>query len=294
MTDHTPLTKIHAAPWPFGRKRRVAFLRLEGIIGSTGGLGLGRRLSMRNLESKLVRAFSLKRADAVVLLINSPGGSAVQSARLANRIRELARLNNRPVIAFVDDVAASGGYWLACAADEIYANPASMIGSIGVISASFGFTEMIDKLGIERRLHTAGRNKSMLDPFRPEDPEDVTHLKAIQEEIHREFIAAVRDRRGRRLVGHEEDLFSGRFWTGRRALELGLIDGVGDVSTILMERFGSGVRLVEITDRVTWWRRWFPWRQTGSQGSRATLAGDVADGLLARIEDKVWWNRFGL
>lgn len=293
MNEDTPKSETRPAAWPFGRKRRVAVVRLEGVIGPGGGPALRRRLSLRSVESRLVRAFSLKRAEAVILLVNSPGGSPVQSARLANRIRELARLNNRPVLAFIDDVAASGGYWLACAADEIYANPASIVGSIGVISAGFGFTEMIEKLGIERRVHTAGSRKSMLDPFRPEQHEDVTHLKAIQEEIHQEFIAAVRDRRGRRLVGRDEDLFSGSFWTGRRALELGLIDGIGDVSTILMERFGSGVRLVEMRDHVSWWRRWLPSRATAGQETGGALAGDIAESLLARVEDHVWWSRFG-
>lgn len=282
--------------WPFrAARRRLAVVRLEGVIG-TGSTLTRRRLSMRAMESRLVRAFALPRAEAVVLLVNSPGGSPVQSARLCNRIRELAKYNHRPVIAFIDDVAASGGYWLACAGDEIYANPSSIVGSIGVISAGFGFVGLMEKLGLERRLHVSGNRKALLDPFSPEDPDDVAHLRSIQTQVHQEFIDAVRERRGKRLSGSDEELFSGAFWTGRQALERGLVDGVGDVTTILLEKFGRGIRLVEISDRVPWWRRWFFWRSpaSGMAGSVEGMAGGVADSLIARLEERAWWSRFGL
>ena len=228
--------------WPLRRHSPVVtVLRLDGIIGHIRGLRRG--LSLSSQAAAIDKAFRPRNLVAVALSVNSPGGSAVQSALIAKRIRDLADENDIPVIAFAEDIAASGGYWLACAGDEIYANGSSIIGSIGVVSGGFGFTELIKKMGVERRLHTAGDNKAMLDPFTPEKPADVKHLKSLQREIHETFTEMVRARRGERLIGADKDIFSGAFWTGRKALEMGLIDGIGDLRSVMRARFGESVRL---------------------------------------------------
>ena len=264
----------------------VAVLPLTGAIGGAGPLRSG--LTLSGLAAQIERAFKVKRVAAVALAINSPGGSPVQSALIARRIRALAEENNVPVIAFAEDVAASGGYWLACAADEIYADENSLIGSIGVVSAGFGFQDLLANHGIERRVHTAGDKKAMLDPFRPEDPKDVTRLKVIQKDMHESFKDLVRTRRGERLKGSERTLFSGEFWTARRALELGLVDGLGDLRGELRARYGERVRLRKITGRRPWWRR----------GMRSEIATweprDWAGGLIAAVEERLMWERFGL
>jgi len=203
----------------------VGVIRLDGVIGRMGPIYRG--LTLAALADSLERAFRLRHLKAVALAINSPGGSAVQSSLIAGRIRDLADEHDVPVYAFAEDVAASGGYWLALAADEIYADGNSIIGSIGVVSSGFGFTELIKRIGVERRLHTAGDKKAMLDPFSPEKPADVRHLKDLQKDIHENFTAMVRDRRGDKLKADDKKLFSGAFWTGPRALEMGLIDGLG-------------------------------------------------------------------
>ena len=267
----------------------VGVLRLDGIIGGLGPFRKG--LTLSKLTGAIERAFKLWRLEAVALAINSPGGSAVQSALIARRIRELADENGIPVFAFAEDVAASGGYWLALAADEIYANESSIIGSIGVISSSFGFSDLIKRLGIERRLHTAGAKKAMLDPFQPEKPSDVSHLKGIQADIHESFEAMVRERRGKRLKGKEKELFSGAFWTGARALELGLIDGLGDMRGVLRGKFGERVKLKEIRRRTSFWRRRMS--LTGPLG-RGGGPQDWAGSAIAAIEERLIWNRFGL
>ena len=227
---------------PFRKKTPlVAVLHLSGMIMATSGMRRG--LNIAAMEPLLDKAFSIKNAKAVALVINSPGGSPVQSALIFERIRYLSKEKNIPVISFVEDVAASGGYWLACAGDEIYVNAASVVGSIGVISAGFGFDEAIAKLGISRRVHTSGARKSMLDPFSPEDSDAVAHLKKLQEDIHGQFITMVKARRGARLKGAEDELFSGAFWTGRQALGLGLADHEGELRQVLEGRFGKNVRL---------------------------------------------------
>ncbi|MBK8906356.1 MAG: S49 family peptidase [Rhodospirillales bacterium] len=287
-----PLSLTSILPGRF-RKRRpiVAVVRLAGIIGSLGPLRRG--LSLAGLSGALERAFKLKGARAVALSINSPGGSPVQSSLIAGRVRALAEQHHLPVLAFVEDVAASGGYWLATAADEIYADASSVVGSIGVVSAGFGFQEALGRLGIERRVHTAGDYKAGLDPFRPERAEDVAHLKSLQAEIHEAFRAQVRNRRQGRLAAAEDELFNGRFWTGATALRLGLVDGLGDIRSVLRERFGDDVKLRVVGDS----RRWRPWRM-GTPG----IAGDevsghaerLAGGLIAAVEERMLWNRFGL
>jgi signal peptide peptidase SppA len=262
----------------------VPVIRLAGPIGQIGVLRSG--LALSRLAAVIERAFSVSDAKAVALVINSPGGSAVQSALIAKRIRDLAAEKNLPVYAFVEDVAASGGYWLACAADEIYANASSIVGSIGVISSSFGFTEMIGKIGVTRRVYTAGEKKMMLDPFQPEDPEDVERLQNLQREIHGNFQAWVRERRGSRLRGLDSDLFSGEFWTGTRASELGLVDGVDDLRTHMRRRFGEKVKLRLVSAPTSWLRRWF--------GPHTMLPESWADDVVSSLEARALWSRYGL
>ena len=219
------------------RPPTVAVLRLQGVIGPSGGPLRG-GLNLAGLAEAIERAFRLRRLAAVALQINSPGGSAVQSALIAGRIRQRAAERQVPVFAFCEDVAASGGYWLALAADEIHAHPAGIVGSIGVIAAGFGFQDLMQRWGVERRVHTAGERKSFLDPFRPERPEDVARLDALLAELHEEFRAAVRERRGARLAAAEAELFNGDFWSGRRAAALGLVDGLGDLRSVMRARYG--------------------------------------------------------
>ncbi|MEE8275915.1 MAG: S49 family peptidase [Alphaproteobacteria bacterium] len=267
----------------------VGVLRLAGILGQLGPVRRG--LTLAALADSIERAFSLRHLEAVALAINSPGGSPVQAALIARRIRALAEEKGVPVYAFAEDVAASGGYWLALAGDEIYAEESSIIGSIGVVSAGFGFPGLLKRIGIERRLHTAGERKAMLDPFLQERTDDVERLKTIQRDIHESFERIVRERRGGKLAAPEEELFSGEFWTGRRALELGLIDGIGDMRTVLRERFGDRVRLRLVGDRRRWWRRRFGftggWREPPD-------AGQWVGGALAAVEERLLWGRFGL
>ncbi len=276
---------------PFGPFRHpppvVGVVRLGGIIGVVGPIRRG--LTLAGVARSLERAFRLDGVEAVALAINSPGGSPVQAALIHRRIRALSDEHGVPVFAFAEDVAASGGYWLALAADEIYADAASIIGSIGVISSGFGFTRAIERLGVERRLHTAGDRKSMLDPFRPEDPDDVARLAAIQGDIHENFIETVRACRGERLAENEENLFSGAFWTGRRAQELGLVDGIGDLRAVMRERFGERVRLKLVGDE----RRRL-WRRLGGSEAAPDTAADWASGAIWALEARSLWSRYGL
>jgi signal peptide peptidase SppA len=262
----------------------VAVIRLSGPIGQIGVLRTG--LALSRLAGVIERAFAVADLKAVALSVNSPGGSAVQSALIAKRIRDLATEKNMPVYAFVEDAAASGGYWLACAADEIYANANSIVGSIGVISSSFGLHEALHKIGVERRVYTAGEKKMMLDPFQPQDPDDVERLQNLQREIHNNFQAWVRDRRGVRLRGLDSDLFSGEFWTGTRAAELGLVDGVDDLRAHMRRRFGEKVKLRLIGAPTSWLRRWL--------GPHTLLPESWADDLVSSLEARALWSRYGL
>jgi serine protease SohB len=281
------------------RPPTVAVIRLAGVIGQLGPMRAG--LTLTGLAPHLERAFNLRGLKAVALAVNSPGGSPVQSALICNRIRALATEKGVPVIAFAEDVAASGGYWLACAGDEIYAQEASVLGSIGVISASFGFPEAIRRLGIERRIYTAGEKKGLLDPFQPERPEDIARLKDLQAEVHDGFKALVRERRGLRLKGPEEELFSGAFWSGRKALEFGLIDGIADLRGEMRRRYGEKVRLPVIGPTRSWLQRrfgrsshngWGDGVPGGAMG--AGLGSGLAEGLLAALEERALWGRYGL
>ena len=260
---------------PFmSRKPLVAVIRLQGIIAS----GNPARLNDIALAPMIEKAFRRGKPRAVALLLNSPGGSPVQSSLIAARIRRLAEEKNIPVYAFVEDVAASGGYWLATAADEIYADPNSVVGSIGVISAGFGFDKFIGRYGVERRGYTAGESKSMLDPFRPERAEDVERLKELQTQIHDNFKDQVRSRRAGKLAD-DPRLFTGEFWVGKRAVEMGLIDGIGHVVPMMKDRFGSDVRFASYKQK----------RPFLSRFGRA-LAAEATAG----IEDRATWAQFGL
>lgn len=267
----------------------VSLVRLEGVIAA----GTGRRtLNIASLEPLLSRAFKLPRRAAVALAINSPGGSAAQSALIGKRIRQLAEENNVKVIAFVEDAAASGGYWLACAADEIIATEASVVGSIGVIYAGFGFQEAIARIGVERRVHTAGTSKSVLDPFLPEKPEDVAKLALLQSDIHAQFKAWVKRRRGPKLKSEDDSLFNGEFWTGSQAQELGLVDGLGTLHGVLEERFGREVRIARFEAKP---RFRLPFLGgLGESLSTDRLGGDLAEGLIRVAEERAWWARVGL
>lgn len=264
----------------------VAVLRLAGVIADGGG-GPFRGPSLNHLAmaGAIERAFAVKKVKAVALEINSPGGSPVQSALIAGHIRRLAEEKKIPVYAFCEDVAASGGYWLATAADEIHANPSSIVGSIGVIYAGFGLTGLIEKLGVERRVHTAGDNKSFLDPFSPERDKDVARLRSLQDEIHAAFVGQVTSRRGGRLKDPADpELFSGAFWGGQGALDRGLIDGLGDLRGVMRARFGTKVRFRRVNPSQGGWLR----RRLGLDGGR------IADGALAAVEHRLAMARYGL
>jgi len=280
----TPTPPAPRPFWAFWRRRPIVpVIRLAGLIGSLPLRGAG--LSLTGLERAIDRAFAIGHAPAVALLINSPGGSAVQSALIAGRIRALAERNRRPVLAFVEDVAASGGYWLATAADEILVDPASILGSIGVISAGFGFGQAIERLGIERRVHTAGARKSFLDPFRPERAEDLALLAELQGDIHERFKEQVRTRRAGRLKAPEAELFDGRVWTGVRAVAVGLADGLGELRTTLEERFGPDVRVRLVNP---------PRPRLLSRMGLGTLAAEAAAEGLALLEERALRARLGL
>ena len=274
----------------FWRRKRplVPVVRLSGVIAASGGRRRG--ISLEAVEPQLKKAFSIKGAKAVALVINSPGGSPVQSSLIGQRVRDLARKANVPVLAFCEDVAASGGYWLAASADEIYVNPASIIGSIGVVSAGFGFDRAIDRIGVDRRVYTAGDNKMILDPFQPEAESEVERLKSLQQEIHRQFIDYVVDRRGAKLTGEHDDLFSGAFWTGAAAVDLGLVDGIGECRRLVTERFGDNVDLLTINPK----RRLFD----GLGGLPGTLTGhvaaDIVDETVALAIERAHLSRYGL
>lgn len=263
----------------------VTVVRLSGLIAAGGGVMRG-GLNLANQAGVLKAAFAPKRLSAVALVVNSPGGSPVQSALIGKRIRDHAAERKVPVVAFVEDVAASGGYWLAAAADEIIADPSSIVGSIGVVSAGFGFTQALERLGVERRVHTQGERKRMLDPFLPERPEDVERLESLQADIHDSFKEWVRARRAGKLLADEAGLFNGDVWTGRQALTLGLVDGLGDLRGTMRARFGDKVRLRLIGARRSPWARFF--------GPRGSWTGALAGDLLAAVEERMAWGRWGL
>ena len=266
----------------FKKKTVIPHVRLTGIIGSGGRFKQGMELA--NQRDILKKAFSLKKISHVAISINSPGGSPVQSHLIYSYIRDLAEKKKVKVIIFAEDVAASGGYFIACAGDEIYANSSSIIGSIGVISASFGFKDLIQKIGIERRVYTAGKNKSTLDPFVSEKEEDVKRLKNIQLELHADFIKVVETSRGSKLKDPEKNnLFTGEFWTGKTALKLGLIDGIGNADQVLKEKFGEKVVIKNFEKRKGFLAK-----------KLSSSITDPVEKIISQLEEKSMWQKFGL
>ena len=263
----------------------VSVLRLHGVIGRVGPIGPG-GLTHSGLEKTIEKAFSTKRLKAVALSVNSPGGSPVQSSLIAGHIRALSTEKDIPVYAFVEDVAASGGYWLACAADEIFADENSIIGSIGVISSGFGFVEAIKKIGVERRVHSAGKSKAILDPFQLEKPEEVEKLTSLQNEIHESFKNYVKDRRGEKLKSEGKELFEGDIWTGKSAEELGLIDGLGDLRTVMKKRLGEKTKFKLVGNKPSPFKRFLG-------GGEARLYQKTLV-LFSALEEWSIWKRFGL
>ncbi len=262
------------------KKKIVSHIKLNGVIGNVGKFKQG--IDFSGQEEIISRAFSVKKAICVAITVNSPGGSPVQSHLIYNFIRQLAKKNNKKVIVFAEDVAASGGYLIACAGDEIYANSSSIIGSIGVIYSSFGFTELIKKIGVERRVHTAGKNKSTLDPFLEEKKEDIERLKKIQLDLHKNFIDVVEKSRGSKLKKSEVELFSGEFWSGNRAKELGLIDEIGDSNQILKQKFGEDVIIKKFEKQKSWLSK------------KLSSSSNHIDYLANVLEEKSIWQKYGL
>ena len=278
----------------FNRSPVVPVLRFSGPIGMATPLRPG--LAIASVAGPIEKAFSLSKLPTVAIVINSPGGSPVQSHLIFRRIRQLAREKNKRVYVFCEDVAASGGYFLALAGDEIYADPSSIVGSIGVISASFGLNRFIERFGIERRVHTSGRDKGALDPFQAERPEDVARLQELQRDVHEVFTGVVRERRAGKLVGSEKELFSGAFWSAGRAVELGLIDGLADLRAKMQALHGDKVRLKAVPlsqgGLLSRFRR-LQMLQTGI-GDGFALPSSFADDLVSAVETRALWSRFGL
>ena len=270
----------------------VPVVRLSGVIGAVTPLRPG--LTLAGIARVLERAFSYRHAKAVALVINSPGGSPVQSRQIYLRIKHLAAEKKLPVLVFVEDVAASGGYMIACAGDEIICDPSSILGSIGVVGGSFGFQEAIKRLGIERRLYTSGEHKAMLDPFLPENPEDVAKLKAIQREIHQIFISLVKESRGARLKGSDDTLFTGEYWAGDSSVALGLADSIGDLRSTLRARYGDKV-LTPVIAQPTGLLSGLLGRKSPGAGQLSALESmaGLPDDLISAVETRAIWAKFG-
>ena len=264
----------------FSKDINIPTLRLTGVIGQAGIARSG--LTIAGIEKLVDKLFSDKKAPAVALIINSPGGSPTQSSLIAEKIINLAKEKNKKVYAFVEDVAASGGYWLACAADEIYLDLNSIVGSIGVISPGFGFVDLIKKIGVERRVYTSGKSKSFLDPFKEEKKEDIDRLKSIQEQIHENFIEYVKSRRGSKLLSSAEDeIFSGLFWVGKKGVDLGLADGIGSINQIIREKYGNKANINLIDQKKSFLQK--------------RLSSSINNNdIFNRLEEMIMWSRYGL
>src|SRR6202158_274392 len=282
--------------WVPARLRRgtvvVPVVRLSGLIGAVTPLRPG--MTLAGVARMLERAFAVKNAKAVALVINSPGGSPVQSRQIYLRIRQLATEKKLRVLVFVEDVAASGGYMIACAGDEIFCDPSSILGSIGVVGGSFGLQELIKKVGVERRLYTAGKHKAMLDPFLPEDPDDVARVKALQREIHAIFIALVKQSRSTRLKGTDDVLFTGEYWAGETSVTLGLGDAIGDLRSVLRARYGDKV-LTPVIAPATGLLSGLLGRKSAGAGKLTSLDGcaGLPDELISALESRAIWAKFG-
>ncbi|MDI7861497.1 S49 family peptidase [Rhizobiaceae bacterium n13] len=275
------------------RKQEVIIpvVRLHGAI-MAGGSQFRPVLNLAAVATALEKAFSMKDAPAIAISVNSPGGSPVQSRMIFQRIRDLSREKQKKVLVFVEDVAASGGYMIALAGDEIIADPTSIVGSIGVVSGGFGFPEMLKKIGVERRVYTAGENKVLLDPFQPEKEKDIEYLKGLQLEIHKVFIDMVKERRATKLA-EDDTIFSGLFWTGTRGLELGLVDGLGDMRQELKQRFGEKVKLELVSGARDFFGRRLP-GVASAAGLGERVAASAVSGLVETVEEKALWARYGL
>jgi signal peptide peptidase SppA len=269
----------------------VPVVRLSGVIGAVTPLRPG--MSLAGVAKTLERAFATKNARAVALVINSPGGSPVQSRQIYLRIRQLAAEKKLPVLVFVEDVAASGGYMLACAGDEIFCDPSSILGSIGVVGGTFGFQELIKKIGVERRLYTAGAHKAMLDPFLPENPDDVARVKALQREIHAIFIALVKQSRGGRLKGADDVLFSGEYWAGETCVSFGLADAIGDLRSTLRARYGEKVQTPLIAPATGMLSGLLGRKSAGVASLSLEGAAGLPDELISALETRAIWAKFG-
>jgi signal peptide peptidase SppA len=269
-----PIDKI------FNHNPNIAVIRLAGVISSNAKVR--NSISFESLNPIIEKAFGLSKLAAICLVINSPGGSPVQSELIAKRIRALAAEKEVPVFSFIEDVGASGGYWLACAGDEIYASVSSIVGSIGVISGGFGLNEAISKLGIERRIYTSGKNKSILDPFMPEKQSDVKLIKMVQEQIHQHFIDYVKSRRRAKLTQTDDILFNGEFWTGKIAHDYGIIDGIDDLYSFIKNRFGADINLRIMEPKSSWVQ------------NKLGIDNNFASDIVSEVESKSWFSRFGL
>ncbi len=290
--------------WPAWRDRLVEYLparlrgvavvpvvRLSGVIGAVTPLRPG--MTLATIARVLERAFSMRNAKAVALVINSPGGSPVQSRQIYLRIRQLAAEKKLPVLVFVEDVAASGGYMIACAGDEIFCDPSSILGSIGVVGGTFGLEGLIKKIGVERRIYTAGEHKAMLDPFLPENPEDVARLKAIQRDIHAIFIALVKGSRGAKLKGADEELFTGEYWAGEKSVALGLADAIGDLRSTLRARYGEKVLTPLIAPASGMLAGLFGRRAPGAGELGGGGLSGLPDDVISALETRAIWAKFG-
>lgn len=269
----------------------IPTVRLSGAIMASQGMRP--TLSIATAAGRLKKAFSVKDAPAVAIVINSPGGSPVQANLIYKRIRALAEENDKKVIVAVEDVAASGGYMIALAGDEIIADPSSIVGSIGVISAGFGFVNLIEKLGVERRVYTAGENKMILDPFKPEKKADIQYLRSIQDEIHDTFVDMVKERRGDVITGDEKEVFSGRFWTAPTGQSLGLVDRIGDIRSIVKERYGEKAQLKVIGAGGGFLKR-SPPQGVSMPNDLSSIGAGFADHMVSQAEERAHWARYGL
>ena len=266
----------------FKKKKIIPHIRLTGVIGSSGRFKQG--IDFSGQQEIIKKAFSFKKAKNIAISINSPGGSPVQSHLIHDYIRQLAKKNEKKVIVFAEDVAASGGYLIACAGDEIYANSSSIIGSIGVISASFGFQDAIKKIGIQRRVYTAGKNKSTLDPFKEEKEEDIERIKRLQLELHSDFIEVVKKSRGSKLKEPEKNnTFTGEFWSGTASMKLGLIDGIGNAEQILREKFGEDIVIKKLEKQKSFIAK-----------KLSSSIDNQIDNLASVMEERALWQKFGL
>ena len=266
----------------FKKKKIIPHIRLSGVIGSAGRFKQG--IDFSGQQEIIKKAFSFKKSENIAISINSPGGSPVQSHLIHDYIRQLAKKNEKKVIVFAEDVAASGGYLIACAGDEIYANSSSIVGSIGVISASFGFQDAIKKIGIQRRVYTAGKNKSTLDPFKEEKREDIERIKKLQLELHSDFIEVVKKSRGSKLKDTEKNnTFTGEFWSGTTSMKLGLIDGIGNAEQILREKFGEDIVIKKLEKQKSFIAK-----------KLSSSIDNQIDNIASVIEERALWQKFGL